>query len=138
MLLQVFALGQAVTLLSPAGQAIGNSQAGLSNKTIHEAWKVKAFPKPSSEMPTVADFLQRENSQHPYARFRIELFTRSPDDIDPGSKACQDGAGDCFVDCLVGAQCSVAHRSSMSVASEMGYRKSKMRRRCEFCFRIAQ
>jgi len=37
----VLSAGQAATLLSPAGQAIGNVQAGLTTDQIDGAWKVK-------------------------------------------------------------------------------------------------
>ena len=55
--LQVLSVGQAAAFLCPAGQSIGNSQSGLSEATVMQAWKVNRSTSSQRQILTTAGFV---------------------------------------------------------------------------------
>jgi hypothetical protein len=132
-IIQALDTGQATTLLSPAGQAIGNIQAELSEETIIGAWKVRNLRRLCCRALIIAGIVQWRDPQHPHASCREGLFTCTPYDIDTCGEACEDGACHSRAHCTLGFECRAPHRFPVPVASAMEHRKPRMRRHRESC-----
>jgi hypothetical protein len=132
MSLQILAVSQTATFLSPAGQAIGNSQSELSEETIMGAWKVRKFCKVSRSILKIPGFVQWGNSQCPHARCCKELFTRPAEDLDACYQASDNGLRCNRSHCIMGNKRHIPYRIPVSITSKMGPQESTVHRLSEF------
>lgn len=131
--LQLLAIGQTVTFLCRAGQAIGNSQADLSGETIMQAWKVSKSPNAWNTILKAIGFLHWRASLYTHHCCGKGCFTHSFHDNNTCSQASNQHVYHMCSHCIVGIKRRTSHRVSVSISAEMGYHKLRMYRYCEPC-----